>query len=118
MTTTGFHPTTDYRACVDPLHRNTWPVRIGDDETVIGYLTEHITVTLDLPQPPVNQWSWKFDDAEADRLRIEEDLRHSRIPRYRSWRRALEVFASMHQLASSLRSAEDYLAAERAKRGE
>lgn len=117
--TTGFHPVTAYRACVDPLHRNVWPVRVaeGDNAPVIGYLTEHITVTLDLPNPPASQWSWKFDDAEADRLRVEEDFRFSR-GRYRSWRAALNVFASMHQLVTSLRDAEAHLAAERARGSE
>ena len=108
---------TDYRACVDPLHRNVWPVRIGDDETVIGYLTEHITVTLDLPEPPVTRWTWKFDDAEADALRVDEDLRASRAS-YRSWSGALNVFTTMHQLAVASREVEWNAAAERVGKGE
>lgn len=90
-----------YRADVDPLHRNVWPIRVGDDETVIGYLTEHITVTLDTPQPPEVRWSWKFDDAEASRLAIDEGLVASR-GRYDTWRTALDVFITLHQQASGV----------------
>lgn len=118
--TTQLHPATDYRADVDPLHRNVWPVRIGDNPTVIGYLHEHITVTLDLPEPPEppeTRWSWVFEDAEGDRLGVDESLRASR-GRYRSWRSALTTFTQMHQLAVSLRAAEAHLAAERARKGE
>lgn len=112
-----FHPATEYEACVDPLHRNTWPIRIKGDDTVIGYLHEHITVTLDLPNPPVTRWSWVFEDAEGNRLMIDDALRASR-GRYRTWRAALDVFVNMHQLAVSLRVAEAHLAAERARKGE
>lgn len=117
--TTKFHPVTDYRACVDPLHRNTWPVRVelGNDAPVIGNLTEHITVNFDGDTPPHVRWSWAFDGAEADRLGIDEDLRASR-GRYRSWRSALEQLAQLHQLAVALRAAEEYRAARRATGGE
>lgn len=115
--TTQLHPADDYQACVDPLHRNVWPVRIAGDDTVIGYLHEHITVTLDLPEPPETRWSWVFEDAEGDRLRVDESLRASR-GRYRSWRSALTTFTQMHQLAVSLRVAEAHLAVERARKGE
>ena len=117
--TTEFHPTTAYRACVDPLHRNIWPVRVeeGDDAPVIGYLTEHITVNLDGTLPPHVDWSWKFDGAEANELRVHVDLRYS-LRRYPTWRKALAQFASIHQLATALRQHEAYVAVERAKAGE
>lgn len=114
--TPQLRPTTEYRACVDPLHRNVWPVRVGDDETPIGYLTEHITVTFDVPQPPEVRWSWKFDDAEASRLAIDGDLRESR-GRYRTWRTALDAFVTLHQLAVALRFEEARETAERARKG-
>lgn len=117
--TTNVRPDTAYRACIDPLHRNTWPVRVeeGDDAPVIGYLTEHITVNMDGNTAPHVRWSWVFEDAEGDRLRVDETLRASR-GRYRTWRTALDAFAHMHQLATSLRDAEAHLAAQLAKRGE
>ena len=98
MTDVGRGSVDDYRACVDPLHRNTWPVRVGDDTTVIGTLTEHITVNMDDTQPPHVRWSWRYADAEAERLRLDEDLRFSRA-RFHTWREALERFALLHQLA-------------------
>lgn len=113
-----FHDATEYKACVDPLHRNTWPIRIDGDETVIGYLTEHITVSFDGPPPPaMTRWSWAFEDVEGNRLGIDDTLRASR-GRYRTWRAALDVFVNMHQLAVSLRVAEAHLTAERARKGE
>lgn len=116
--TIEFHPATDYQACVDPLHRSTWPVRIdGGGDAVIGYLTEHTTVTFDRDAPPVTHWTWKFSDAEANELQVDEDLRASR-GHYRSWQGALRTFASMHQLAAALRQAEAHLTAERARKGE
>lgn len=118
--TPTLYDASEYHACVDPLHRNVWPVRVGgtsDADRVVGYLTEHITVTLDLPTPPETRWSWKFDDAEANALTIDEDLRVSR-GRYNTWRRAFDVFVHLHQLAAALRAGEAQLTAERARKGE
>lgn len=117
MTIQQLRPATDYRADVDPLHRNVWPVRVGDDDTVIGYLHEHITVTFDLPEPTETRWSWVFEDREGDALRVDESLRASR-GRYRTWRAALSSFTHMHQLAVSLREAEWNQSSERAGKGE
>lgn len=113
--TTQLHPATDYRACVDPLHRNVWPVRVdeGDDAPVIGYLHEHITVALDGTAPPVTRWSWVFEDAEGDALHLDQSSRASRA-RYATWRKALEVFTVAHQLTVALRADE----ARRAQVGE
>lgn len=102
---TKLQPAEAYRACVDPLHRNTWPIRVGDDETVIGYLTEHITVALDGAEPPVTRWSWTLDNAEGERLDVDVSLRRGK-PKYQTWQGALDVFVILHQLAVALRSAE------------
>ena len=107
----------DYEAHVDPLHRNTWPIRVKGDDTVIGNLTEHITVELDGNTPPVVRWSWAFSDAEADALKVDSDLRAS-SGRYRSWRSALDVFVNMHQLAIALRTAEWNASRDRTPAGE
>lgn len=84
--------TDEYRADVDPLHRNTWPIRLGDDETVIGHLTEHITVNLDGPPPPPHtDWSWT--------LYLTPDPEGATVTsrgRFASWREALDNFAQVH----------------------
>ena len=92
----------EYHADVDPLHRNVWPVRVGDDKAAIGYLTEHITVQLDGVTPPVTRWSWRFDDVEAERLGLDEVLRFSR-GQYTTWGDALQSLARLHQVAVALR---------------
>lgn len=103
--TTTIHDASEYRACVDPLHRNTWPIRIGNDETVVGNLTEHITVNFDGDTPPIVRWTWAFDDAEANALHLAPVLRSSR-DQYLTWRDALHRFTRMHQLAVALREVE------------
>lgn len=103
--TAAVQPASAYRACVDPLHRNVWPVRVGEacdndaSDPVIGYLTEHITVNLDGAEPPHVAWSWEFNDAEADRLKLDPEL-HRSPARYPTWRDALETFVGIHRLAT------------------
>ena len=114
--TTGFRPATDYEAHVDPLHRNTWPIRLTGDETVIGHLTEHITVALDGTALQITRWSWAFEDAEANALRVPADARSS--GGHRTWQGALDAFANTHQLAVALREANWNASAELPRRGE
>lgn len=83
-----------YRAEVDPLHRNTWPVRWSDDPRVLGFLTEHITVAFDGTEPAHVRWSWTLDDAEADRVEFYPGLTSRAV--YASWRDALNAFAAVH----------------------
>lgn len=102
-----------YRAEIDPLHRNTWPItRVGDD-AVIGYLTEHITVNFDAPAPPpaTNLWSWKFSDDEIAKLDgTESEFAQAMIemrPTFSTWREALEVAARIHEIVLIHRAARE-----------
>ena len=102
-----------YRAEIDPLHRNTWPITRVGDETVIGYLTEHITVNFDSPAPPpaTTLWSWKFsddetaglDETEAEFVRTMIEMR----PAFDTWRAALEVAARIHEIIMLHRAARE-----------
>lgn len=94
-----------YTAEVDPLHRNYWPVRSEDTGFVVGEVVEHITATLDLPQPPVVRWSWRLDDAEAERLGERWIWLRESPPRYVTYDQALEVLTTYHRIAT--RSARD-----------
>jgi hypothetical protein len=102
-----------YRAAIDPLHRNTWPITRVGDETVIGYLTEHITVNFDAPAPPpaTNVWSWKFSDDVTARLE-ETEAKFVRAmiemrPTFGTWREALEVAARVHEIVLIHRAARE-----------
>ena len=88
-----------YAAEVDPLHRNHWPVRSEDTGFVIGEIIEHITATLDLPEPPVVRWSWRLDDAEAERLGKHWILERGSTARYTRYEEALGVFVEFHRTA-------------------
>jgi hypothetical protein len=78
---------------VDPLHRNTWPIHVGDDDAPVGHLTEHITVALDGPPPPAHvDWSWTL---YLTKQRDDGATVTSR-KRFPSWREALDNFAQVH----------------------
>lgn len=97
-----------YTVEIDPLHRNHWPVRSEDTGFVVGEVIEHITATLDLPNPPVVRWSWRLDDAEAERLGKHWVPERSSVARYTTYDDALAAFVDFHQLAtrSAARTAE------------
>lgn len=86
--------TSEYRAEVDPLHRNTWPIHAGSDPAPVGHLTEHITAALDGPPPPAYvDWSWtlylyKYERDAGPTVTSER--------RFTSWREALDNFAQVH----------------------
>lgn len=88
-----------YRAEVDPLHRDVWPIRVGDDPRVLGYLTEHITVAFDGTEPAHVRWSWALDDAEADRVEFYPGVKSRAV--YASWRQALNAFAAVHAVLAA-----------------
>lgn len=81
---------TEYAMKIDPLHRNVWPVTWRDRE--IGQVIEHITVTLDLPEPPRTVWSWKLYLDPGDR----GDTLASR-PRFATHGEALASLARVHR---------------------
>jgi hypothetical protein len=89
-----------YTAEIDTLHRNRWPVRSEDTGFVVGEVVEHITATLDLPQPPTVRWSWRLNDAEADRLGEHWVMDRSSPPRFPSYVEALETFVVFHRSAA------------------
>lgn len=84
--------TSEYRAEVDPLHRNTWPIHAGSDPAPVGHLTEHITAALDGPPPPAHvDWSWTlYLTGQPDGATVTS---RGRFP---SWREALDNFAQVH----------------------
>lgn len=97
----------EYRACVDVMRPNDWIVRKVDDETILGILTEHITVNFDGDQPPHVRWSWTFDPAESARLDLASTLRLTgtlgSTPIYGSWLDALRAFAVTHTVLAEER---------------
>lgn len=97
-----------YVAEIDPLHRNHWPVRLEDTGFVVGEVVEHITVNLDASQPPIVRWSWRLDDAEAERLGKHWVPERSSTARYTRYDEALSVFVELHRQAthSLLRTAD------------
>lgn len=89
-----------YTAEVDPLHRNHWPVRSEDTGFVIGEVVEHITVAFDLCQPPIVRWSWRLDDAEAERLGKHWVPDRTSHAHFRGYDDALQTFVEHHRMAT------------------
>ncbi len=97
-----------YTVEIDPLHRNCWPVRSEDTGFVVGEIIEHITATFDLPNSPVVRWSWRLDDAEAERLGKHWGTFRNSTVQFTAYGDALATFVNLHQLAirSAQRTAE------------
>lgn len=89
-----------YTAEIDPLHRNHWPVRCEKTGEVIGVVVEHITVTLDIPEPPVKRWSWHITEAEVERLGKHWVPDHASKPAYLTHDDAYAAFTDFHRMAT------------------